>query len=63
LLGEHGCIGEELMPGRETEYERGFIRGVSKMMQLVSSGDVKKLDKTNILGYAQDIVEEMMREK
>lgn len=51
------------MPGRETEYQRGFIRGVSKMMQLVSSGDVKKLDKTNILGYAQDIVEEMMKEK
>jgi hypothetical protein len=47
------------MPGRETEYERGFIRGVSSMMQLVSSGDVKKLDKSNVLRYAQQLVEQM----
>ena len=52
-----------LMPGRETEYERGYIRGVSAMMQLVSSGDVKKLDKTNVLRYAQQLVEEMKENK
>jgi hypothetical protein len=46
------------MPGRESDYERGFIRGVSAMMQLISSNTVKKLDKSNVLQYARQIVEE-----
>lgn len=46
------------MAGRESDYDRGFIRGVCAMMQLVSSGDVKRLDKSNILGYAQQLVEQ-----
>jgi hypothetical protein len=46
------------MPGRETDYERGFIRGVSAMMYLISSDKVKRLDKTNVLQYARELVEE-----
>lgn len=45
------------MPGRESEYERGYIRGVSAMMHLISSDTVKKLDKTNVLQYARELVE------
>jgi hypothetical protein len=47
------------MPGRETEYERGYIRGVSAMMSLINSDKVKKLDKTNVVQYARQLVEEM----
>jgi hypothetical protein len=46
------------MPGRESDYERGYIRGVSAMMNLISSDTVKKLDKTNVLQYARKLVEE-----
>ena len=46
------------MPGRESDYERGFIRGVSAMMQLISGDKVKRLDKTNVLQYARELVEE-----
>jgi hypothetical protein len=46
------------MPGRESDYERGFIRGVSAMMYLISSDKVKRLDKTNVLQYAKKLVEE-----
>jgi hypothetical protein len=46
------------MPGRESDYERGFIRGVSAMMGLISSDKVKKLDKTNVLQYARQLVDE-----
>jgi hypothetical protein len=45
------------MPGRESDYERGFIRGVSAMMNLISSDKVKRLDKTNVLRYARELVE------
>jgi hypothetical protein len=47
------------MAGRESEYERGYIRGVSAMMGLISSNEVKRLDKTNVLQYARKLVEEM----
>ena len=46
------------MSGRESEYDRGFIRGVSAMMNLISSDEVKRLDKTNVLQYARQLVEE-----
>jgi hypothetical protein len=45
------------MPGRESDYEKGFIRGVSAMMHLISSDKVKRLDKTNVLQYARELVE------
>ena len=45
------------MPGRETDYERGYIRGVAAMMNLITSDKVKRLDKTNVLQYAREIVE------
>ena len=51
------------MPGRETEYERGYIRGVSAMMNLISSDKVKKLDKTNVIEYAIQLVEGMKEER
>ena len=51
------------MPGRETEYERGYIRGVSAMMSLISSDKVKKLDKTNVIEYAIQLVEKMKEER
>jgi hypothetical protein len=46
-----------MMPGRESDYERGFIRGVSAMMHLIGSDKVKRLDKTNVLQYARELVE------
>ena len=46
------------MPGREAEYTRGYISGVAAMMELVTSGRVKKLDKTNVLHYAIHITNE-----
>jgi hypothetical protein len=46
-----------MMPGRESDYERGFIRGVSAMMHLISSDKVKSLDKRNVLQYARELVE------
>lgn len=45
------------MAGRETDYERGYIRGVAAMMNLISSDKVKRLDKTNVLQYARELVE------
>ena len=46
------------MAGRESDYERGFIRGVSAMMTLITSDTVKYLDKRNILQYASQVVKE-----
>jgi len=46
------------MPGRESDYERGFIRGVSSMMGLISSDKVQRLDKRNVLQYARQLIEE-----
>lgn len=50
------------MPGRESDYERGFIRGVSAMMNLIASDKVKRLDKTNVLQYARELVEAQKEE-
>ena len=50
------------MAGRESDYERGFIRGVSAMMYLISSDKVKRLDKTNVLQYARELVEQHKEE-
>jgi len=50
------------MPGRESDYERGFIRGVSAMMNLISSDKVKRLDKSNVLQYARELVEAQKEE-
>jgi hypothetical protein len=46
------------MPGRESELLRGYIKGVSAMMGLITSDKVKRLDKTNVLGYARRLVDE-----
>jgi hypothetical protein len=46
-----------MMPGRESDYERGYIRGVAAMMNLISSDKVKSLDKRNVLQYARELVE------
>jgi hypothetical protein len=46
-----------MMPGRESDYERGYIRGVAAMMNLISSDKVKSLDKRNVLEYARELVE------
>ena len=51
------------MAGRESEYERGYIRGVSAMMGLISSDKVKRLDKTNVLRYARELVEAKREEE
>jgi hypothetical protein len=44
--------------GRESDYDRGFIRGVSAMMSLIGSDKVTRLDKRNVLKYARDVIEE-----
>ena len=45
------------MPGRESEYMRGYLSGVAAMMNLISSDKVKRLDKSNVLRYARELVE------
>ena len=45
------------MAGRESEILRGYIQGVSAIFGLVSSGEIAKLDKTNILEYARELIE------
>ena len=45
------------MPGRESEYMRGYLRGVAAMMNLITSDKVKSLDKRNVLEYARGLVE------
>lgn len=45
------------MAGRESEYDRGFLRGVSAMMGLITSDKVARLDKRNVLRYAREVVE------
>jgi len=51
------------MPGRESEYMRGYIQGVSAMMGLVRSDNVQRLDKSNVLGYARELVEQKKVER
>jgi len=46
------------MVGRESELLRGYIKGVSAMMGLITSDKVKRLDKSNVLGYARELVEQ-----
>ena len=48
-----------IVAGRESEYERGYLRGVAAMMNLITSDKVKQLDKRNVLGYARELVEQM----
>ena len=50
------------MPGRESEYQRGYLRGVAAVMNLLTSDKVNRLDKSNILRYAKELVE-AQREK
>ena len=50
------------MAGRESEYQRGYLRGVAAMMSLITSDKVKSLDKTNVLRYAREIVESQKEE-
>jgi hypothetical protein len=60
LIGYAKIVGKGCtMPGRESDYERGYIRGVSAMMHLISSDKVKRLDKTNVLQYARELVESL----
>lgn len=50
------------MPGRESDYERGYIRGVAAMMNLITSDNVKRLDKTNVLRYAKEVLDSYREE-
>ncbi len=45
------------MAGRESDYDRGYLRGVSAMMNLITSDKVKQLDKRNVLRYAKELVQ------
>jgi len=51
------------MPGRESEYLRGYISGVAALMGLISSDKVKRLDKSNVLQYARELVETKREEE
>ena len=51
------------MAGRESELLRGYIQGVAAMMGLISSDKVKRLDKSNVLGYARSLVEAKREEE
>ena len=51
------------MPGRETEYTRGFIRGVSSMMDtLIQKTQPEPVDKAIIIGYAKYVIEQHIKE-
>jgi hypothetical protein len=50
------------MPGRESDYERGYIRGVAAMMNLITSNEVERLDKTNVLRYAKEVLDSYREE-
>ena len=50
------------MAGRESEYMRGYLRGVAAMMNLITSDKVKRLDKRNVLEYARGLVEAQKEE-
>ena len=50
------------MPGRESEYQRGYLRGVAAVMNLLTSDKVNRLDKSNILMYAKDLIESQKEE-
>ena len=45
------------MPGRESEYQRGYANGVAAMVNLITSDKVVALDKTNVLRYAKELVQ------
>ena len=51
------------MPGRESEYFRGYVSGVAALMGLISSDKVKRLDKSNVLQYARELVETKREEE
>ena len=51
------------MPGRESEEFRGYLKGVSAMMNLITSDKVKRLDKSNVLQYARELVETKREEE
>lgn len=42
------------MPGRESEYTRGYLRAMSDIMLLVKSGT--SLDKSNVMKYAMELI-------
>ena len=50
------------MAGRESEYQRGYLRGVAAMMTLITSDKVNRLDKSNVLRYAKDLIESQKEE-
>ena len=50
------------MPGRESEYQRGYLRGVAAMMNLITSDKVNRLDKSNVLRYAKELIESQKEE-
>ena len=51
------------MPGRESEEFRGYLKGVAAMMNLITSDKVKRLDKSNVLQYAKELVETKREEE
>ena len=62
-IGYAKTVGKEcIMPGRESDYERGYIRGVAAMMNLITSNEVKRLDKTNVLRYAKEVLDSYREE-
>jgi hypothetical protein len=52
-----------MMPGRESEYERGFIKGVEAVYYKLLTGEIETLDKFNAYQYAMSIINEEMEKK
>ena len=51
------------MAGREDEYTRGFIHGVSSMMDtLIEKTSAEPVDKAIIIGYAKYVIEQHIKE-
>jgi len=63
LIGYAKTVGKECtMPGRESEYERGYINGVTAMLNVLTSEEVNQLDKDNVLMYAKAVLDSYKEE-
>lgn len=52
------------MPGRETEYQRGYFMGVTDMMNtLIEKSKPEPVDKAIIIGYAKYVIEQQLQKE
>lgn len=53
-----------IVPGRETEYQRGYFMGVTDMMNtLIEKTQPEIVDKAIIIGYAKYVIEQQLQKE